>query len=234
MTEPPSPADSWPRAVLWDLDGTLVETEPAWMEAEFAMAERYGGEWTDEDALRLVGHDLRESAVYIRQRMALDLTPEAIVEELLDGVIASLSTRVPWRSGALDLLGELAAYGVPCGLVTMSYARFVRPILDALPVGHFEVVVTGDRVSRGKPHPEPYLTALSALGLDPEDVVVLEDSETGTRAAEAAGCPVLVLPSAVRVEPGPRRTVVAGFEGLDLTTLRALRHRLGDDTITVR
>ena len=227
-------SESWPQAVLWDLDGTLVETEPAWMEAEYALAATYGGEWSDADALSLVGHDLRDSSRYIRERMGLDLEPEVIIEELLDGVIASLSTQVPWRPGALDLLGELERADVPCGLVTMSYRRFVAPILDALPVGHFDVVVTGDAVTLGKPHPEPYLTALAALGRTPDEVLVIEDSETGTRSAEAAGCPVLVVPSQVSVPPGPGRHVVPGFDGWDLAALRALPHRDGDTNITVR
>jgi beta-phosphoglucomutase-like phosphatase (HAD superfamily) len=116
----------------------------------------------------------------------------------------------------------------------MSYRRFVEPVLAALPVGRFDVVVTGDEVSHGKPHPEPYLTALEALGLTPADVLVIEDSDPGTRSAEAAGCPVLVVPSHVAVAPGPRRTVMAGLDGVDLARLRALPHRVGDDIITVR
>ena len=230
MTERPP----WPSAVLWDLDGTLVETEPAWMESEYALAAKHAGEWSDEDALSLVGHDLRDSARYIRERMGLDLEPDAIVEELLDGVIASLSVRVPWRAGSLELLGELEQAGVRCALVTMSYRRLVDPILEALPVGHFEVVVTGDAVTHGKPHPEPYLMALAGLELEPRDVVVIEDSDTGARSAEAAGCPVLVVPSAVPVAPGPGRTVLAGMEGLDLARLRRLPHQVGDDNVTVR
>jgi len=227
-------SEFWPRAVLWDLDGTLVETEPAWMAAEYALAEKYGGEWTDSDALSLVGHDLRDSSLYIRERMGLDLEPDAIIEELLDGVVASLSSHVPWRAGALDLLGELEGADIPCGLVTMSYRRFVSPILEALPMGHFDAVVTGDSVTEGKPHPEPYLTALAALGREPEEVLVIEDSETGTRSAEAAGCPVLVVPSAVAVADGPRRLVLPGLEGLDVARLRGLPRSAGKPNITVR
>lgn len=217
MTEPDG---AWPRAVLWDLDGTLIESEPAWMAAEYALADKYGGEWTHADALRLVGHDLRDSARYIRERMGLDLEPEAIVEELLDGVIASLEQSVPWRAGALDLLRELTTAGIPCGLVTMSYRRFVVPVLAALPVGRFDVVVTGDEVTHGKPHPEPYLRALDELEVAADDVLVIEDSETGTRSAEAAGCPVLVIPSQVAVPDGSGRRVVPSFDGWDLTALR--------------
>jgi HAD superfamily hydrolase (TIGR01509 family) len=209
--------------VLWDLDGTLVETEPAWMEAEFALAAKYGSEWSRADALSLVGHDLRDSSRAIRERMGLDLEPEAIVEELLDAVITSLSVGVPWRSGALDLLGELEQQAVPCALVTMSYRRLVEPILAALPTGRFDVVVTGDEVVRGKPHPEPYLAALTGLRLAASDTLVIEDSPPGAAAAEAAGCPVLVVHSQVHVPAGPGRWVVDVFEGLRVERLRALR-----------
>src|SRR4051812_16546504 len=109
------------QAVLWDMDGTLVDTEPYWIAIEFAMAEKYGGLWTQADALELVGNDLVDSGRYIKKRMGLDLTPEAIVEELLDGVVEQVAREVPWRPGAVELLTELSQAGVRCGLVTMSY-----------------------------------------------------------------------------------------------------------------
>ena len=142
-------------AVLWDMDGTLVDTEPYWIAAETAMAQRYGATWTQTDAMQLVGSDLLDSARYIQRVMGLDHTPEEIVEELLDGVTAQVQEAVPWRPGALELLDTLAEAGVRCGLVTMSYARFVAPILNHLPAETFRVVVTGEQVERGKPHPEP-------------------------------------------------------------------------------
>ena len=211
-----------PAAVLWDMDGTLVDTEPYWIEAEFALAERYGGAWSREHALALVGNDLIESGRYIRTHMGIDLAPEEIVEELLDGVIAGVEREVPWRPGALELLAALRADDVPCALVTMSYQRFVTPVLGGLPEHSFPVVVTGDNVSRGKPHPEPYLEAARLLGVDPRDCVAIEDSETGTRSAEAAGCAVLVVPHHVPVEPGERRFFrdsLAGLGSADLAPL---------------
>jgi len=208
-----------PAAVLWDMDGTLVDTEPCWIEAEYAMAERWGGTWSREHALNLVGNDLLVSGRYIREHMGIDRTPEEIVDELLDGVVAQVSRSVPWRPGARELLHELRARGVPCGLVTMSYERFVAPILAALPPDTFDVVVTGDQVVHGKPHPEPYLVAAERLGVHPRDVVVLEDSDTGTRSAVAAGCQVLVVPCHVEVPTGPGRTFRESLEGLDLDGL---------------
>src|SRR3954454_17725204 len=186
------------------------------------MARKYGGAWTQADALELVGNDLVASGAYIKERMGLDLTPEAIVEELLDGVVEQVAREVPWRPGAVELLTELSEAGVRCGLVTMSYQRFVAPILAHLPPETFRVVVTGEQVGRGKPHPEPYLTAAAALGVPPGDCVAIEDSNTGAKSAEAAGCLVLVVENHVPVLDGARRVFRDSLEGLTVEDLRAL------------
>jgi HAD superfamily hydrolase (TIGR01509 family) len=201
------------------MDGTLVDSEPYWMEAEYALAERYGGTWSPEHALNLVGNDLIESGRYIREHMGIELEPSLIVEELLDGVTAAVERSVPWRPGAVELLAGLRELGVPCALVTMSYRRFVAPILSALPAGTFEQVVTGDAVLHGKPHPEPYLKAARALGVDPADCLAIEDSNTGARSAEAAGCTVLVVPNHVPVLPGERRVFADSLVGLGVDDL---------------
>ena len=103
---------------------------------------------------------------------------------------------------------------MPCALVTMSYERFVAPILRHLPAETFRVIVTGDKVERGKPHPEPYLTAAASLGLDPQDCVAIEDSNTGAKSAEAAGCAVLVVENHVPVLDGPRRVFRPTLQGV--------------------
>jgi HAD superfamily hydrolase (TIGR01509 family) len=208
-----------PAAVLWDMDGTLVDTEPYWIESEFALIEEHGGTWSHEHALALVGNELLESGRYIRQHSGIALEPAAIVDALLDRVTARVVREVPWRPGALELLAELRELEVPCALVTMSYRRFVDPILAALPEGSFEVVVTGDSVSRGKPHPEPYCTAAEVLGVAPSHALAIEDSDTGTRSAEAAGCTVLVVQHQVPVPPGPRRVFVDTLAGVKVADL---------------
>ncbi len=114
---------------------------------------------------------------------------------------------------------------MPCGLVTMSYQRFVAPILEHLPPETFRVVVTGDQVDYGKPHPEPYLTAAAALGVEPEDCVAIEDSPTGATSAAAAGCQVLVVPNHVAVPPGERRTFRDSLVGITPTVLKTLPDR---------
>ena len=117
---------------------------------------------------------------------------------------------------------SLAEAGVRCGLVTMSYQRFVAPILAHLPPETFRVVVTGDQVDNGKPHPEPYLTAAAALGVPPEECVAIEDSNTGAKSAEAAGCLVLVVENHVPVLDGPRRVFRDTLEGLTAGDLAGL------------
>lgn len=215
-------------AVLWDMDGTLVDTEPYWIQTEFELAERFGGSWTEAHGLALVGNDLLASGRYILEHMfapdapGARLTPEEVVDLLLDGVVARVEQAVPWRPGARELLADLVAAGVPCALVTMSYQRFVEPILAQLPSGAFTEIVTGDRVAQGKPHPEAYLKAAAGLGVSAAECLAIEDSNTGATSAEAAGCTVLVVPCHVTVEPGERRVFRDSLEGLTVDELLAL------------
>ncbi len=204
------------------MDGTLVDTEPYWMEREFALAEKYGGTWSHEHGLAVVGGDLTESATYMRKHMGIDRSPLQIVEELLDGVVELVEQEVPWRPGARELLLALRAEQVPCALVTMSWRRFVEPVMRALPEGSFDALVCGDEVSHGKPHPEAYLRAAELVGFAPEDTLAIEDSPTGATSAEAAGCQVLVVPNHLAVPPGQRRVSRETLVGLQPRDLAAL------------
>lgn len=222
MADVRAPRAPRPRAVLWDLDGTLVDTEPYWIAAEYALAEEHGGTWSQEHALQLVGNDLVDSGHYIREVLGLEMSAADIVDYLLDRVVAQAQEAVPWRPGAVELLAALRAAGVPCGLVTMSYQRLVAPVVAHLPPETFRVIVTGDEVEKGKPHPEPYLTAAAALGLRPEECVAIEDSNTGATSAETAGCPVLVVENHVAVTAAPRRTFAASLTDVTVESLAEL------------
>jgi len=188
-----------PAAVLWDMDGTLVDTEPYWMAEERSLVSQHGGVWTDEHAKQLVGNDLLVSAEYILAHSPIQLTPLEIVHELLTGVVARVSERVPWRPGARELLAELGAMGVPCALVTMSWESLATAVLKNLPDGSFDAVITGDVVSHGKPHPEPYLAAARLLGVDLAACIAIEDSPPGVASAVAAGIPTIAVPHHVPV-----------------------------------
>jgi HAD superfamily hydrolase (TIGR01509 family) len=208
------------------MDGTLVDTEPSWIAAEHALVAEHGGVWTEEHAHALVGNPLLVSAEYIRRHGGVDLPVEEIVERLLDRVTAEVERHIPWRPGAVQLLAELRAAGVPCALVTMSYARLADAVVAALPEGTFGAVVTGDQVRHGKPHPEPYLEAVARLGVRAGESVAIEDSATGAASAEAAEVPVVSVPHVVPVAPGPGRVVVPSLEGVTAHRLAELAHRV--------
>ena len=208
-----------PAAVLWDMDGTIVDTEPYWMECEYELVAEFGGQWDDEKAHSVVGHDLRDTAAILRDRGGVDLPIDDIVNRLLDGVIQRVQHRVPWRPGARESLTALRRAGIPCALVTMSWKRFADAVVRALPPGSFDVVISGDEVTHGKPHPEPYLAAAAALGVRPRDCVAIEDSPTGVRSAVAAGCRTFAVPNVVDIPDGRGYTVVRSLFELDEATL---------------
>ena len=209
-------------AVLFDMDGTIVDTEPYWIAAEYALVEAHGGTWSDEHAHALVGNALITSAEYIREHGGVPLDPERIVELLLDDVVRAAEEAMPWQLGAQELLAEANARGVPCALVTMSYRRLADAVIAALEPGSFAAVVTGDQVLDGKPHPEAYLTAAAQLGVDPAHCVAIEDSPTGVASAEAAGCVVVAVPHHVPIEAAPTLTVVPSLAELTIDDLDAL------------
>jgi HAD superfamily hydrolase (TIGR01509 family) len=203
-----------PAAVLWDMDGTLVDTEPYWMAAEHTLVEAHGGVWTDEHAHQLVGNDLLVSAEYLRAHSPIDLTPLDIVRELLASVVARVKEHMPWRPGARELLESLVAQRVPCALVTMSWESLATAVVSNLPHGSFAAVVTGDVVLHGKPHPEPYLMAARMLGVDIGACVAIEDSPPGVASAVAAGIPTIAVPHHVEVPETAGAVQISTLAGL--------------------
>ena len=224
MSSSPSTAstDRLPAAVLWDMDGTLVDTEPYWINAEHAIVEEAGGTWSDEYAHQLVGNDLMVSAQFIRDNSPVELDPVEIIEELLRRVVAPVAEHVPGRPGALELLTALQEAGVPSALVTMSWRSLADAVLAALPAQTFTAVITGDEVEHGKPHPEPYLAAARALGVEVADCVAIEDSPTGVRSAVAAGVPTIAVPHVVPVPVTVGAVQVPSLRGLTPADLRTV------------
>ena len=184
------PIPALPAAVLWDMDGTLVDTEPLWIAAETELVESFGGSWTHADGMQLVGSPLPTSAEILQGR-GVELSVEEIIARLAAGVIRGQVAGPPWQPGAYRLLVVLRDLGVPQALVTSSYRNLTVPLVAAIDV--FAAVVSGDEVTHAKPHPEPYLTAAQRLGVDPAACVVVEDSRPGIASALASGAQVLAV-----------------------------------------
>ncbi len=220
VPEPRDPVSGLPAAVLWDMDGTLVDTEPYWIAAEHELVAEHGGRWSHEQALQLVGNSLLVSAG-ILQDAGVRLPVEEIVDFLLDRVVAAVQRHVPWRPGARELLQAVAEAGVPCALVTMSYRRFADEVVSQTD-GALRVVVAGDDVVEGKPHPEAYLTAAERLGVPIEQCVAIEDSPTGIAAALASGARTLGVEAVVPVPPQPGLSRARSLEQVSLRTLAQL------------
>jgi HAD superfamily hydrolase (TIGR01509 family) len=212
-------------AVLWDMDGTLVDSEPYWLSAEKELVTAAGATWNPAILPLMIGQSLEHSAALLQEWFGITLSIQEIVDTLIDAVLDRMATLgVPWRPGARELLVELHEAGVPCALVTMSWKRMVDVVLDQLPDGIFATVVTGDAVTRGKPHPEPYLTAAANLGVDVASCVAIEDSTPGVASAEAAGARVLAVEAHVPLPAAPgrsRMTTLAGVGPADLEKIAA-------------
>ena len=211
-----------PHAVLWDMDGTLIDSEHHWLSSEKDLATAHGVIWTEEDGLDLVGMSLFDSSKVIKEKLRSDLAPEEIIDQLTAMVTSKLADHLPWRPGALELLRELKDAGVKTALVTMSMRTMAMRVAESIGFDAFDLVVAGDDVQFGKPHPEPYLKAASLLGVDPANCVAFEDSKTGLTSAELAGTMAIGIPNVVRIPPQEGRILWPTLEGVTLSDLQAL------------
>lgn len=210
------------QAVLFDMDGLLVDTEPQWFAAERRTVADLGATWGAQQAQDLLGSNWRAAAQYMTEYAGSDRDVEDVMGLLLTYATEELEREVAFRPGAVELIGELTDAGVPMALVTSSVRVHVDAVLSRLPGRPFGHVVTADDVTNFKPHPEPYSRALELLSVSAEHVVVLEDSPIGVAAAEAAGCYVVAVPSLVAIQPAPRRAVRQSLVGLTLASLNEL------------
>ena len=202
-------------AVLFDMDGVLVDSEPIWYDVETALVERMGGTWGREHQLKCIGGTVDWFCRYVIELTGSERTPEDVEAEVTSLMAARITEALTVHAGALELVDAVRVRGARTALVTSSYRALVDPALVWLGAERFDAVVTGDEVSRGKPDPEPYLTACRQLGVAPHEAVVIEDAPTGIAAAEAAGCAVVAVPSVSLIEPGPGRRVVERIADID-------------------
>ena len=209
-------------AVLFDMDGLLVDTEPLWLETETEVMARLGALWTPEDQQALLGGSMARTVDYLLARATRPAPPETVERWMIEGVLARVRAgRVVVQPGVRELLAEVAHAGLPHALVTSSQRVFAEAVLDATGIT-FPLTVCAEDATEGKPDPEPYLLAAKLLDVDPVRCVALEDSPNGVASATAAGCRVLAVPSLVPIPPAPGRVVVASLAGVSLGELRRI------------
>jgi HAD superfamily hydrolase (TIGR01509 family) len=207
-----SVSDPW--AVLFDMDGLLIDSEPLWLQSETAVMARLGASWTEEDQVQLLGGSLERTVRYFLAKAARPVPPAVVGDWLMSDIYARVRRDgVPVRPGARELLAAVAAAGLPHALVTSSERRFMDAVLAATGL-RFDVRVCAEDVSATKPDPEPYLLGAKLVGTDPGRCFALEDSANGVASAQAAGCRVIAVPSLLPIGPAPGRTVVSSL--LDL------------------
>ncbi|HEY8467862.1 MAG TPA: HAD family phosphatase [Solirubrobacterales bacterium] len=212
-----------PAAVLWDLDGTLVDSERLWREAEFEFLESKGLPWSHEAGKRLVGGSLDIASDVIAEVTGVRFTVEELKEGLMGIFFRKLTEGIPWAPGALDLVSAVAAAGAPQALVTSSEREVAELVAEAAG-GRFAAIVSRGDVDRPKPDPEPYRRAVGLLGLDAGECLAFEDSRAGVTSAAGAGVRVVAVgaehPGAFASVPALDRLEVRPAAGVPSLVIR--------------
>lgn len=206
-------------ACLFDMDGTLIDTEPYWIEAEGLLVAEHGGHWSAKQGLALVGSGLDGTADALK-RAGVNMESRAIIDWLSEFVRDKMTQQMPWRPGAVELIRALHDADIPCALVTMSFRPTAYALRDAMAeeLGHdaFQAVVTGEDVTFPKPHPEAYLQAADTIGVAIERCVAFEDSGHGAASAFSSGAITIGLPLHVDI---PDHSVHTFWDSLENKTL---------------
>lgn len=210
------------QAIVWDFDGTLIDSEPVWLAAEADIIHELGAQVPPNYAELTVGGTVLRTAQVMVDVTGTDLTAAEMADWLVADMVRRLSSEpIAWRPGVPEALAVIAADGIRQAICSASY----RPILDAVlnrVDTQFDVIVSGDQITHGKPHPESYQRVCTELGVAPTEVLVIEDSTNGCAAANAAGCPVLAVPSVVIPPPRPRRVFRDSLVDIDLAALTSI------------
>ena len=224
--EHPHATSAGPDAVLFDMDGTLLDSEKIWDIGLDQLAAHLGGQLSAAARESMLGSPIGPSVRLVHADLGVDADQATSTAYLLDCVAAIFADDLHWRPGARELVTAVGAAGLPTGLVTSTVRRLTDVAIDWMGRELFTVSVCGDETPTQKPTPAPYVRAAELLGLEPTRCLAVEDSPIGIASAEAAGLAVLAVPSEVAIGPGPKRVLRENLVGADLDVLRTIYAQL--------
>ena len=213
---------AFPDAVLFDMDGTLIDSEPIWFDTEVGILADHGYVLGPEHWVHVLGQPNEVAVEYLLRVSKIPLTAEQLNHLIEEAMAQRLSAGIELIAGAKELLTELHAAGVPTALVSASSRRIVDACLGSIGADHFAFTISGDDVEHSKPHPEPYVKAARLLGAEPTRCVVIEDSPNGSASGAAAGCRVIAIPHTATIPEHPRITLAPALTEVNLNYLRTL------------
>jgi HAD superfamily hydrolase (TIGR01509 family) len=216
MTDPKSPAEI--AAVIFDLDGVLLDSESAWVEVKKAFTEESGGHWEERARVEMLGMSSTEWSRYMHDELGVPVAPERISAEVADRLAQQYRERLPLLPGAVEAVRSLAGQW-PLGLASSSNRNVIDLALDQAGLaGDFRATVSSEEVERGKPAPDVYLEAARRLEVDPGDCAAIEDSTNGIRSANAAEMAVIAVPN----QDFPPEPAALALADLELDSLEKL------------
>ena len=214
------------RAIIFDMDGLLVNSEPIWQRVEREMIVAYGGDFDEARAIEQIGMAIPEAAAYLVAAFGLDISPAAFADELVARVLTLFIREAEPMAGAAELMEEALASPLPVAVASSAQRRVVEAMMGKFGwLDRLDLIVTGDDVPRGKPAPDIFLLTAERLGVSPAHCLVLEDSLNGARAAQAAGMRCVAVPNPVYKGSefdGIATHRVPTLKGMTLSTLLAV------------
>ncbi len=206
-------------AILFDMDGTLIDSEPLWLKAEIEVMAEVGCHWDEQDQINCLGGPAERTERYMQER-SQNIKPYGyFINRLHEVMRARITNELDLIPNALSLLKECKDAGIKTALVTASSRDLMTIVLKRFPPGTFDVVVSGDDVEKSKPDPAPYLLAAKQLSVDISKCLVLEDSLTGVQSGLSSGAKVIGIPNLVQMSEHPNLRVISSLDEITLSDI---------------
>jgi HAD superfamily hydrolase (TIGR01509 family) len=206
-------------AILFDMDGTLIDSEPLWLKAEIEVMAEVGCHWDEQDQINCLGGPAERTERYMQER-SQNIKPYGyFINRLHEVMRARITNELDLIPNALLLLKECKDAGIKTALVTASSRDLMTIVLKRFPPGTFDVVVSGDDVEKSKPDPAPYLLAAKQLSVDILKCLVLEDSLTGVQSGLSSGAKVIGIPHLVQMSEHPNLRVISSLDEITLSDI---------------